>query len=1308
MQTTKTPFRTNSGKLFGLFLLAAAGLIPLTAWPQPLTAKADPPQARAGSVDLSFDPGTGTGPYPGAIYNLLLQPDGKMLISGYFQSFNGTPTPSFGRLNADGSVDQAFNSGVIHSFGTSLVVLNMALQPDGKILINGKLMEDGRDTKYLGMVRLEADGSVDPYFTTPTLQSGWSTLTMAVQPDGKILVGGRFSTVNGVTRPHLARLYPDGELDESFVPPYFYVGDDFDVMSLGVQRNGQIIVGGDIYQQGYTSYGLMRLNPDGSLDRKFSANVWADGIVFQVCVQPDDKILVGRGVTAYRQHQSPLARLNPDGTLDPSFHVPDILDWNRGIALAPDGKVAVSTTGRLALLNPDGTLNPSFQVEFPTAASEHSVYSMAVQPDGRIIVAGCFKSLNGVPVPGLARLEGELTPIAPVIYSQFADMTNGAGQTVAFTISAAGTWPLSYQWLFNGVPIPNANTAMLVLNNLMPWQAGAYSVILSNVAGVAVSQPATLTIPPTTHGSLDRSFDPTADGELVGLTQGLPEVRALAFQYGQTVVYGSFVGADGIPRAQLARLKWDGRIDHTFQPPASLCSSYYGSVSLAPQSDGKLLIALDGRLVRLNLDGSLDDQFAPALPAPCSLVAVRPDGKLVIAGGGDGLNYVDRLNADGSRDTSFQRYEGANFARALAVQPDGIILVAGEAGSSGQVAWLNPDGTLNHTLQAEVAGEIHAVAPAGEGKVVIGGTFWQIDNRECPGVARLNIDGTLDTTFNPRMPSVGPRPHVHSLAVKPDGRVIIGGVHPKVYPGMLEYSAGYLLILQLNADGGEDPNFTMQLGELIHTPYSVVRGLAVDYSGEIVACGSIDRRGVVRLYQWGNPVESFMPNLQARSGVVMALSLLADGKALVQGQFEQVAGAARPQLARLNANGILDNDFTPVLPPDCSVWAHAVQPDGKLLVSVGYGEPRVNELLRLNADGSGDPNFHPAVRLGAGSSFIERLFVLPDGRVLIGGAFDSVNNVPRRSLARLNGDGSLDVSFNAGLGLDQPGSYARLNALLAQPDGRILVGGNFQAVNGVDGRFLARLNVDGSVDETFYADYFDDADLTVIEAVDSLALQPDGRILVGLHVSTFPQHPPALLRLNADGQYDPTFNVGAGVSAGTDVGYIAAILVLPDGKILAGGGFDTYNEEARPNLVRLYPNGQVDPDFNVPWSYREGMGQYPSSIGAVSALALQRDGRILVGGWFESIAGEPRWGIARLHNDASLTGSSMLSILRQADKVHLRLEGWPGKAYVVESSTDLANWTSLVTVTMTGETALVPVPANFTEARRFYRARLVR
>ncbi|HEY0606007.1 MAG TPA: delta-60 repeat domain-containing protein [Herpetosiphonaceae bacterium] len=348
---------------------------------------------------------------------------------------------------------------------------------------------------------------------------------------------------------------------------------------------------------------------------------------------------------------------------------------------------------------------------------------------------------------------------------------------------------------------------------------------------------------------------------------------------------------------------------------------------------------------------------------------------------------------------------------------------------------------------------------------------------------------------------------------------------------------------------------------------------------------------------------TFTPGTGANDRV-LALALQPDGKVLLGGAFTSVGGTARNRIARLNADGSLDTSFTPGTGANSTVWALALQPDGKVLLGGDFwtvnGTAR-NGIARLNTDGSLDTSFTPIPGV---NSFVNALALQPDGKVLLGGMFTSIGGTVRNNIARLNADGSLDTSFDPGTGVD-----SFVHALALQPDGKVLLGGAFTSVGGTARSRIARLNADGSLDISFNPG--------ANSTVRTLGVQLDGKVLLGGDFTSVGGTARSrIARLNVNGALDTSFDPGAGANSA-----VYALGLQPDGKVLLGGIFSLVGGTARSRIARLNVNGALDTSFDP------GAG----ANSTVWALGQQADGKVLLGGAFTSIGGTARSRIARLN-----------------------------------------------------------------------------
>ncbi len=399
----------------------------------------------------------------------------------------------------------------------------------------------------------------------------------------------------------------------------------------------------------------------------------------------------------------------------------------------------------------------------------------------------------------------------------------------------------------------------------------------------------------------------------------------------------------------------------------------------------------------------------------------------------------------------------------------------------------------------------------------------------------------------------------------------------------------------------------------------------------IVATLALLVAGLALQAQTVTPDDLKLDALGKKVDAVLSMAVQADRKILVGGVFES-GDKQEALLRRLNEDGSLDTGFMPSLDaanPEApmAIQTLAVQRDGKILAGGLFdgvaGVPRTS-LARLNPDGSLDLNFRPAIgNSGFFGPQVICLLVQEDGRILVAGGFTSLGGRSQPSLGRLHVDGSLDTSFRP----DIAGGFSfgqSISTLLLQPDGKILLGGFFfYEVNGQPREFIGRLRSDGTLDIGF--------DPRPDGPVNTLAIQSDGKLLVaGNFREIAGQVRPGLARLKPDGSIDEAFVPSDRLF---DSNGIWAFAIQSDGRILLGL-VPLSDNAASPGIVRLNQDGSMDEGFRTSMAGDQSRG--------VWTLALQRNGRILVGGSFTSLGGVPRDGLGRLIN----TGTSIDTVSR--------------------------------------------------------------
>lgn len=287
---------------------------------------------------------------------------------------------------------------LVSGAGTSQYT-NMLLEDDGTVMFAGGIYNYAGD--YGGVLRMDPTGS---FSNTWTGNFFGTVRAMAKSPDGKYYMAGQFTSYAGVDRVAIVRIDADGSLDESFdagpdAPP-------IQVFSVAVQPDGKVLVGGNFADwAGSGRKGLVRLNTDGSVDESFSVGTGTNGNsqVLGIKVLDSGKILIGGTFSNFNGSQRALARLNADGSVDDTFSHAIPSGSIQGFKVMADGRIV--TAGQLWRFMPDGATDPSFQGQ----GALTNVLSVEPYPDGRILAGGIFSSAAGQPAQRFVRLNADGT-----------------------------------------------------------------------------------------------------------------------------------------------------------------------------------------------------------------------------------------------------------------------------------------------------------------------------------------------------------------------------------------------------------------------------------------------------------------------------------------------------------------------------------------------------------------------------------------------------------------------------------------------------------------------------------------------------------------------------------------------------------------------------------------------------------------------------------------------------------------------------------------------------------------------------------
>ena len=713
---------------------------------------------------------------------------------------------------------------------------------------------------------------------------------------------------------------------------------------------------------------------------------------------------------------------------------------------------------------------------------------------------------------------------------------------------------------------------------------------------------------------------PGSVAQTFGLSPGFgtSDINSINVQTdGKIIVAGLFSSYRNVLENAIIRLNPDGSKDSTFNNSLFWTPNFVVN-SVIIQPDGKFVVGGDfyithngisyPNIIRLNIDGSVDNtlNIGTGFNNKVKSIALQSDGKILVGGDFTTFNSVSenriiRLNSDGSRDNTFNSGIGFNnFVTSIALTNDNKITIGGsftsyKGAARNRLIRLLNDGTEDSTFSIGMGFNniVNVINIQFDGKIIVGGEFTSYNQITENKIIRLNSDGTKDLFFQAGTGFSGGS--ILAVEIQPDGKVIVGGQF------LTFNDADVKKIIRLNVNGSADATFNIGSGF-----DGEVERIKIYSSGKIMVGGSFlsfnnfPASQLISINSFGDIDTTFQSNEGPLSGfdkLINTALIQPDGKYIIGGVFKSYKSITENKFIRLNTDGTKDISLNTGSGFNSSVIASCLQSDGKIVVGgsfTSYNGFTSNRIIRLNPDGSIDNSFN----VGSGFNGSPQVITIQlNGQLIIGGSFTSYNGIAANGIIRLNSDGSVDNSFNVGLGFFNPLTFSTGTpySIAIQSDGKIIIGGVFDRYNGITEKCLIRLNPDGTKDTSF------NIGVGFNFGILSVVIQNDGKILVGGAFTTYKgSSENYIIRLNTDGTKDTSFLTGSGFN------YIVnSITLLYDGKILVGGGFQHYNNINNVNgIIMLNNNGSRDSSFVT------GTGiYYNSSI-------LRPDGKILLAGGF--------------------------------------------------------------------------------------------
>jgi uncharacterized delta-60 repeat protein len=1211
-----------------------------------VTILTDPGDAPAGAVDTAWNPDLSLISVPpgllhpgpdGVVYDLRVHSDDKVIVVGDFRSYNGSMRNRIARINADGTLDTTFNPGD----GANSFITKVVQTGPNYLIAGGFSFFNG--TQRNGIARLLSSGALDPSFA-PGLGANGVIWALALQPDGKVLIGGEFTTYNGTNSPHIARLNPNGSLDTTFSPGQF--APNGVVNCIAVTPSGKIVIGGEFTALGTIPLNnLARYNTDGTPDTEFNNNLGfaVNGPVYDIAVQGSQAVLGGEFTQVGIFQRTRIARLNDDGTVDTSYFTGiGADDTIYTIRPQPDGTTYVSGlfssfngTRRvgLARLRIDGTVDTSFldtaynhyaglarQYFDKTVTPMGVIWAMGVTASNQVIIGGAFEQIGGGP------RSGRIQPPEDSYLGNYE------------ALSRAGIRNRRNLGRLHGGQTPGPGNIGMLYDSYTINQGQTFALIsLTRTNGFLGFSSAHFQVQPSVaQSSIDYFYNDVAPIYLSTwpgarqINEGLSGTNILAADR-----FGNG-GSTAIVLVSLLNSRVPGNKSAVFRManPGSADTFYLGGENI-PLGHG---LAADAGSFSI-----LDDNHYPGTVGFESASASVSEGSNIVvkvtrSGGSYGTVSVRYTTVDG---TARQNVDYTYNTGTLTFKP-------GEVTKTFTVATVNNAlvQPQERTLTLRLSNPTGAPYPPVLG--IASQVLSIVDDDYPPGYVNFTAATftTNETASALRFTVRRTGGNKGTITVKAStiNGTAFSGTHYIATTNILQWdngdSADKILTVPLLHDGivGVDKTFTNILTEAtVNTTNAptVLGGLLTRSTGLIREEDSLGQvrfasptyivnehggYATVTVIRVGGSAESITVNYATQEGTAVSSGVLPN--------FQAVSGTltfAPGEVAKSISIPIVPDGLPDADPFFFSVALSSPVPAGVIAspeVAVVYIVDR--EAYNVPA-GSLDGSFDPQPGFDGD---VYRLVLQPNGQIIAAGDFLAVNNTTRTRLARLNVDGSLDNSFQHNV----PGANAAVRALLMQSDNRLVVGGSFTKYNGINRNRFARILGDGSIDSSFNIGAGADGDIFALAETFS---GTNRFILVGGAFNTFNgQLRPGLARLNNEGDLDPKFNPGLVVD-----GTVYAIAVYPTntihpGKILIAGEFTSVSGVSVPGLARLTSNGELDLSFDP------GAG----ASAPVRALTIQRDGKVLIGGSFTNFNGISLSRLARLNPNGTVDATFNLGV----------------------------------------------------------------
>ncbi|WKV11347.1 T9SS type A sorting domain-containing protein [Marivirga harenae] len=738
------------------------------------------------------------------------------------------------------------------------------------------------------------------------------------------------------------------------------------------------------------------------------------------------------------------------------------------------------------------------------------------------------------------------------------------------------------------------------------------------------------------NAALSQVFDKTFKPEILGNSL-VKEILPITEE--RNIIIGDFFYLNGEKTANLAVINPDGSTDLNFNineaelPYGQFLTALYDAEINKIYGGGYFENGIG--LFRFNMDGSIDDTFKA--PNNCNNVhhiRKQSDGQLIVFAA-DFPKAIQRLTSTGEVDNSFQFSSGpisySTESITFEILENDKIFLGGEfedvnGESNNTLVLLKEDGTIDDSfdigdiIQSQGGPTmVTNITPLTDGRFFISGSFSSIQGNDANNYAIIDQVGKLDPSFTLLGQAGGTFTGNVSSTQTNDNHFILHG----------RTSFSNSLITKIDIDG----NFVSDFNK-INLSISTPEGYFFDYnsiltnekhfytSGQFSASGNLNLERILKADFNGNIIEDYTPQSGYTASINDAL-VLENGKALIIGEFTKIGNAETSNIALLNLDGSADTEFLNAVGNGINGTPRSLTKlsDGSIIITGlmdSYNSKPVNNIMKISTSGVLDESFTASIQAISQGIVGKDVLELADGKILVTGHFNSVNGEERHSIAVLNQDGSLDLSFDANNLLE---TNSTINAIAIKDNQTIVIAGE-KELNSES--FM--MEIDNNGDLIF--DYNSTNDLSKYKVNSIVVLSNNTIIASADDKETFNDWP--LLQFNTDGILVDHSSINASSNS------FNTMVALNDSTLYVGGQFSSINGFPVDGFAKIGLDGQVYTDFDYDLITQ---GNYAGS--AINKILYYNENQFLIGGAFLGNDDYPLFNIGLLNVAAPLAPTNI-------------------------------------------------------------------